>query len=102
MKEKAPHWSKIKRTWIVAGHPWEVIFTKAKLDQDAMGECDFIEEVIRINVAHKKHRTNSHILETLIHELLHAMEHEHEINLGHRVINKLEKPFRDFILGNLL
>lgn len=100
-KDKVPHWSKIKKVWVVNGHPWEVEFTRNPLEGGAYGECDFLDEKIRVHVTHKGHRTNSHIIETLIHELLHVIEHEHEITLGHKVINKLEKPLRDLIFNNL-
>src|SRR5882724_10806013 len=52
-----------------------------------LGKCDFRKKRIRLS----NRLRGAELLSTLIHELLHAVEHEFAIPLKHSVVYKLEE-----------
>lgn len=66
------------------------------LDKDTLGLCNGYEKCIIIapNQGKKSHT------ETLFHEILHAIEFEYNITIGHRIINCLEKSIPNILKNN--
>lgn len=57
-------------------------------DPDCMGLCDFDKRLIFI----KSELSDSQVIETFIHELLHAISHEFALKIPHKLIYALEAP----------
>lgn len=74
---------------------WEIKFVK-KLGRNLVGLCEPNEKIIYI----KTKQSKKEILSTLIHELLHAMEFEHEIPIKHKMVYRLERAILDMLLKN--
>jgi len=96
-----PKYSEIPREWEINGTIYEVKF-KRKIDGDkglfVYGEADPADQEIRIVYG----LTRKELFETLIHELIHCLEAEYDIEFGHKVINKLEGPLAKLIHDNFL
>jgi hypothetical protein len=85
--------------WIIVNNdPWDLKFTKKSPDdlEDTLGLCHPGEKCLYIKLGQSRRE----ILETFIHELLHAMEDEYEFNIPHKVVGELEKPLADFLIQN--
>jgi Zn-dependent peptidase ImmA (M78 family) len=94
---------KIPRRWLVGDNVWTVKFVRkfkwdGVKDSDLMGLCDPERQEILIKVGiDQKDR-----IETLVHELLHAIEFEYDIKIGHKLIKKLEGPITKLIIENFI
>jgi hypothetical protein len=49
----------------------------------------------------KRGLTKSQLLRTVVHEILHALEFEYDIEIPHKLIYQLEKAIVDTLLMNL-
>lgn len=65
-------------------------------DPECVGYCDPEHRVIAINVE----QTEKQQLRTFIHEILHALSDEFNIDIKHKSIYKLEKAIYRFIKDN--
>ena len=98
---KPPRIRDYPRTWLIHHCIWHLKFKRSvdenhEKNKDTLGLCDPSSQTLYIRLNQVPRET----LETFIHEVLHAFEEEYEVQLGHRVINKLEKAIADFILNN--
>lgn len=87
---KIPSTIKIKRA------NWNIVFTNTMdfgPDMSVYGLCDPKTRTLFI----KKGLTERQTLITLVHEILHALESDCDIDLGHRIINKI-----DFVIADLI
>jgi len=74
---------------ITAKVKYQIVWVNSfEADADGTGECDNTAKIIFLKSKMSKSRT----LKTLIHEILHAMEYEHGIDMSHKVIYELEEP----------
>lgn len=89
----APSYKQYPDKVIVNGQYWDLKFTSTLKDY---GECHFPDREIVMRT--KQRRTE--LMQTLIHEILHAFEFEYGIKIPHRVIYDLEHPICQFILQN--
>lgn len=89
------------REFYVGDGLWTLRFVR-RLDDDpgriTWGLTDPSDKVIYIRMG----QTAKGRLETFVHELLHAVEYEYEIEIPHALIYKLEGPLVRLILDNLV
>ena len=50
----------------------------------------------------KKSLSTEDKLEYFVHELIHALDHEYDLNIPHKLVYKLQKPIADFLRANFL
>jgi hypothetical protein len=65
---------------------YEIVWVDAFDDTDCLGECRFEAKQIAL----LKGRSDAETFETLIHEVLHAIEYEYGVKLPHKSIYALE------------
>jgi len=76
---------------------YKVKFVRKFKDPNTLGECDPSAKEIRILCK----QTPENTLKTFIHELCHAIiEFEHDIEIKHQLIYRLETPIFRFIRDN--
>jgi hypothetical protein len=74
-------------------------------DPNQMGECrrtlgkNSYEGNIR-QIVIRNDLSKRALVETLLHELLHAVEYEYKLPIPHQLIHKLEKPLLRILLLN--
>lgn len=64
--------------------------------KSTVGLCDPGQHIIWV----RSNLTKNMLARTYIHELLHAIEIEYEIEIPHKVIYQLEKALADTLLAN--
>ena len=88
---------KIPRLLTIKGAHWQVIITRTlkygENGEELLGLCDPSTRCLYIN---KKQSERQQWI-TFCHEYCHAWEHEYEIKLGHRIIEKVESTMADFV-----
>lgn len=91
--------------WIVGENVWRVKFVRFL--QGNMGECDTEEKIMYITYGQPR----GTLLGTFIHELIHAIEDEYDIDItkrniklkhSHQLVEKLEEALSAFVMNNLL
>lgn len=93
---------RIPRKFLIGDSIWTVRFVKkfgfGEKDQDTRGLCkpDTQEILIQQGLSTRER------LDTLIHEVLHALEFEYEIDIDHKLIYKLEGKIAQFLIDNFL
>lgn len=93
---KYPKIKDIKRQWLIRDQHYDVVFKKQKnMGKDTRGECS-PEGIISIAQGISREQ----VYETLVHELLHAIEFEYGIDIPHKLIYELEVPLTEFLLQN--
>lgn len=75
---------------------YQVKFVR-KLSKGTVGECD--PESFEIRILCGQGRVDT--LKTFIHEVMHAIELEHEIEIDHKLIYALETPIFQLLRDNL-
>ena len=84
---------------IIGDVVYKIKFVRKFDHPDTVGECDPCDKEIRILQGQSPKET----LLCLIHEVCHALiEFEHDIDIKHKLIYKLEKPIYKFIRDNFL
>lgn len=78
---KLPH--KIR---VTASQAYEIVFVDRFENLENLGECRFHSKQIALN----KNQSKTEMEKTVIHELLHAVEFEHNITIPHETIYALE------------
>jgi hypothetical protein len=95
-----PKISEYPRELFINGNIWTVRFCRKMPDSEktdtTLGLCDPGSLEIIIKLGQGRLET----LSTFIHEICHMIEFEHEIDIPHKLISKLEDPIRDFVLEN--
>jgi hypothetical protein len=90
-----------KRTYpkqvLIAGKPYSIAFVATIKDADTRGQCDIEDKIILI----QKDLGEKETFETLIHEVLHALEFELKIKITHKAVYSLETGISGFLLDNL-
>lgn len=69
----------------IGKHDYKIVITDV-LDSSISGACHIYDKLILIDMKLSK----SELMATLAHEILHAIEQEAGIELGHPKINKME------------
>lgn len=77
----------------VRGDRYRVLFVK---NLENIGETDSGKLTIKLRAGMSKNET----FRTLIHEILHAIEFSHPIDLKHKVVYELEEALFNLILDN--
>lgn len=78
---------------------YEVLFNDQFKDDTQVGEARLDDKQIII----KKDQSNTELLKTFIHEVVHTMSHEYEIGLTESQVQKLELSIYKYLrLNNLL
>jgi len=86
------------RQVVVGDSIYDVKFVR-KIDADnTLGLCCSGSKTIWI----RQKQTRQDTFLTFIHELLHAIEFEYELNIEHKLIHDLEKPIADLLFDNFL
>lgn len=86
-------------TWLVGDDLWELKFVKSCGDNDSnRGLCDPTNRTCYI----LKGMSNQEIFDTFLHEFMHSIEFEQEIDLPHSAIEKLELGISKFISDNIV
>jgi len=85
-----------KTSWKVGEHDYRVAWCDRIDGKDTLGYCDDDAKVIYL----KDDQTAEDAFSTLIHEIIHAMEFEHKIDISHKAVHKLERAIMDFITQN--
>lgn len=91
-----PSYRSVRRIWHINDDIWELCFT-SKMPRDEYGQCD--PSKYKITIRYGLNRID--FLDTLIHELAHAIEFSYEIDIQHALIHRMEAPIRDLIIQNL-
>lgn len=86
-----------KRVWI-DDEPWTIEFPEVVQyeGRTVRGMTIFCNHLIQV----KRHLRPHDRLETFIHELLHAVQHVHELKLSHDDIYDLESIIVDLMIDN--
>lgn len=75
----------------IGEHEYRVVLMD-ELEESKAGMCFFGDEkVIMVSARQSKEE----IIATLLHEVLHAIEQEQKVKLGHAIINKIEHALAD-------
>ena len=74
---------------------WKIQFTKKIIH---FGDTEPNKHVIRIKIGMSDRET----FNTFVHEVLHAMDFSHKINLNHKTVYALEVAIAEFLVDNFL
>jgi len=87
----------IPKTVLVNGNIWEIRYCRSiENEPDAVGLCDSHDKEILIVTS----ICQDEKARTLIHELIHAIEFEYDIQIPHNLVYKLEEPIYRLICDN--
>lgn len=94
---------RIPRCFLIGDNVWTVKFVRkfnwdGVKDSDLMGLCDPEKQEILIKSGLKPIER----LETLVHELFHAIECEYDIKIEHKLIYKIESLVTKLLVDNFL
>lgn len=82
---------------LVGNETYDIVFKKTVDGDDTVfGSCDSGEKEIVIKIG----LNPIDRAETLIHEIMHALEFEYNLDIPHALIHKLERPIRKLITDN--
>lgn len=82
----------------VRDETYQIRYIRKFDDKKTMGECDPSKREIRI----KTGLTPKQRFRTLIHEILHALEFEYDLDLKHKLVYDLEMPLYRLFKDNFL
>lgn len=89
---------RLPKELLIGEEIYKVVFVKAfKGDKLQIGQYD-PDGFIRIKTGLSKYER----LETLVHEIMHALEAEYGVPMPHKLIKKLEGPVTEFIMNNFM
>jgi hypothetical protein len=94
IKDSLPNQKSYPEAIYVGAEAYKITFE----DMRDFGMTNFSKQRIYI----KKGMSPRETFSTFIHEVLHAMEHEHNIRIKHKVIYKLEKALYELLVDNFL
>ncbi len=77
---------------------WDIRFVQKLEDGHTSGLCDPSENTIYVMLK----QTPEERLKTVLHEILHAIEHEYQICIPHKLVYALEGPLAQLIIDNYL
>ena len=92
-----PSMKKYPKEIVIGEHVWKVKFVNRPLKWGA-GQCSSRPRQILINM--KANSNKYELFRTFIHEVLHAIEFEHEKRINHKTIYFLETAIADLLLRN--
>jgi Zn-dependent peptidase ImmA (M78 family) len=94
---KLPIRSKYPKEVTIGEATYKIRFVSTiQKDNNTLGLCDTSDYVIYI----KRGLTPSETIYTFIHEVLHAIEAEYDVDLAHKHIYALERGIGDFFMTN--
>ncbi len=94
---KLPTRKRYPQELVINNEVYRVRFvTKISGDCQVMGNCNPTTRVIQI----KNNQSAGETFATLIHELLHAIEFEYDLDIPHKHVYALEKALADLFLQN--
>jgi Zn-dependent peptidase ImmA (M78 family) len=85
-----------KPEWKIAGLFYKVAWCKIIDEASTVGYCDDTAKVIYMKDQQELDETYG----TLVHELVHAMDHTYSIKLRHSQVRKLELALAEFMRQN--
>lgn len=89
------------REIVVGDQVWEIRFVRGiagTATTVTLGLCDPSEHVIYIKQGLKP----TERLATFVHEVLHAIEYEYNIEIAHKLVHLLDEPIAKLIIDNYL
>lgn len=88
----------LPREVVVNGNFWRVRFVRRMPEgnENAIGLCVFDDKEILVMLCQSERER----LATLIHELLHAIEHEYGVEIGHKLIGVIEYAVADMVINS--
>lgn len=95
---KIPRVRQYPKTLMIGEQEYRLKFVRRIRGHDAstQGLCDVSDHVIYIKLG----QTPVEVFSTFVHEVLHAFEAEHNIEISHGNVYRLEKGLVDFLLAN--
>jgi Zn-dependent peptidase ImmA (M78 family) len=85
-----------RKHWKIAGLFYKVAWCKIIDDASTLGYCDDEAQVIYM----KDKQDEVETFKTLVHELVHSMDHVYKIKLSHTQVRKLELALTDLLRQN--
>lgn len=95
MRNFLPPQNKYPKKIYVRDEVYKVVFCKRLKD---FGETDPVKRIIRI----KHGMSRREIFSTFLHEVLHAIEFEHDLIIRHSLVYQLEKGIFEVLVDNFL
>lgn len=92
---KLPNPANYPASVYVTNESYRIVFSSKLQD---FGICDPEKKTITI----KSGMSDRETFNTLVHELLHAIEFEHGLKIKHKMIYKLEKAIVEMLVDNFL
>ncbi len=92
---KFPDPSKYPKLIYVTNESYKVVFIKKMKDY---GETNYDKRIIKLRAG----MSNRETFTTFIHEMLHALHHEHGFKLKHKQVYALEKSIFELLVDNFL
>lgn len=90
------------REILVGDSIWAIRFMRRLAADDGKmitwGLCDPAEQTIYIRLG----QSPKERLKTLLHEILHAIEEEYQLDIPHQLIHRLEDPLARLLIDNYL
>ena len=83
-------WGNITKLRLKHNRTWSFYLVKKVDDANNHGECDPNKKIMLVRAS--KSQTCTHF--NAVHEILHALSDEYEINLTEKQVEKLEKAIR--------
>jgi len=91
-----PKKKKYPKVLHVKDEEYRVVFVDRIEGKDTLGICDPEARVITI----QNGQTDLETMKTFVHEVLHALEFEHNLRISHKLVHKLEDAITDFLIQN--
>jgi Zn-dependent peptidase ImmA (M78 family) len=85
-----------KHEFKIAGLTYKIAWCKVIDDKSTLGYCCDESKVIYLKEGEDEDET----FKTMIHELVHAIDHVYSLKLRHAQVRKLELALADFMLQN--
>jgi hypothetical protein len=93
---KVPNTTEYPKTLRIGNVTYRVVFRNRIDNTDPLGMCHSIKKIIYL----KKGLSLVSTFSTLIHEVLHALEFEYNIEIKHKSIHQYEQAILDFLMNN--
>ena len=99
MKRVFPRTRDYPKEIFIKDHVWDLKFCRSTPDDrdpEDLGLCDPSTKTIYVRYKQPARET----FMTVVHEWLHMVEDEYEIEIGHKIIHVLEEAIADFLEKN--
>ena len=85
-----------KSSFRIAGLDYRIAWCKVIDDKTTLGYCDDNAKVIYLKEGEEELET----FKTMLHELVHAIDHVYSLKLRHSQVRKLELALAEFMIQN--